>query len=106
MARAECEVPPLRRRSKSALTTRDRFCLGDAVHRHPPMNGLGSNTCIQDAANLAWKVALVEKGKIPSPQEVLKDGIANRFMSGSAGKALLDTYTLERQPVGAQVVQR
>ncbi|KAL1967728.1 hypothetical protein VTN77DRAFT_2985 [Rasamsonia byssochlamydoides] len=28
------------------------FCLGDAVHRHPPMNGLGSNTCIQDAFNL------------------------------------------------------
>jgi 2-polyprenyl-6-methoxyphenol hydroxylase-like FAD-dependent oxidoreductase len=28
------------------------------------MNGLGSNTCIQDAANLAWKVALVEKGTI------------------------------------------
>lgn len=39
------------------------FCLGDAVHRHPPMNGLGANTCIQDAANLAWKVAMVEKGK-------------------------------------------
>jgi 2-polyprenyl-6-methoxyphenol hydroxylase-like FAD-dependent oxidoreductase len=44
------------------LLTRCRYCLGDAVHRHPPMNGLGSNTCIQDAANLAWKVALVEKG--------------------------------------------
>jgi 2-polyprenyl-6-methoxyphenol hydroxylase-like FAD-dependent oxidoreductase len=38
------------------------FCLGDAVHRHPPMNGLGSNTCIQDAFNLAWKIAYVEKG--------------------------------------------
>lgn len=41
------------------------FCLGDAVHRHPPNHGLGSNTCIQDAHNLAWKVSLVEKGKIP-----------------------------------------
>lgn len=38
------------------------FLLGDAVHRHPPMNGLGSNTCIQDAYNLAWKVAYVDKG--------------------------------------------
>lgn len=38
------------------------YCLGDAVHRHPPMNGLGQNTCIQDAFNLAWKVAYVEKG--------------------------------------------
>ncbi|KAK5991516.1 2,4-dichlorophenol 6-monooxygenase [Cladobotryum mycophilum] len=62
------------------------FCLGDAVHRHPPMNGLGSNTCIQDAANLAWKINLVERGL--------------------AGSALLDTYTVERQPVGAGVVAR
>jgi 2-polyprenyl-6-methoxyphenol hydroxylase-like FAD-dependent oxidoreductase len=39
------------------------FCLGDAVHRHPPNHGLGSNTCIQDAHNLAWKIAMVEKGE-------------------------------------------
>ena len=39
------------------------FGLGDAVHRHPPNHGLGSNTCIQDAHNLAWKVALVDKGE-------------------------------------------
>ncbi|PHH93378.1 hypothetical protein CDD83_3691 [Cordyceps sp. RAO-2017] len=60
------------------------FCLGDAVHRHPPMNGLGSNTCIQDAYNLAWKVAYVEKG--------------------FASPSLLETYSTERQPVGASVV--
>ncbi len=29
------------------------FCMGDACHRHPPSNGLGSNTSIQDAYNLA-----------------------------------------------------
>ena len=63
-----------------------RFCLGDAVHRHPPFNGLGSNTCIQDAYNLAWKIAYVMKGK--------------------AGASLLDSYSLERQPVGASVVER
>jgi len=40
------------------------FCLGDAVHRHPPANGLGSNTCIQDAFNLAWKISYVLKGKL------------------------------------------
>ena len=39
------------------------FCMGDAVHRHPPSNGLGSNTSIQDAFNLAWKLALVLKGQ-------------------------------------------
>ena len=40
------------------------FAGGDAVHRHPPMNGLGSNTCIQDSFNLAWKLAYVLKGAI------------------------------------------
>lgn len=62
------------------------FCLGDAVHRHPPQNGLGSNSCIQDAYNLAWKMAYVLKGQAKS--------------------SLLDTYTLERQPVGAHIVSR
>lgn len=60
--------------------------MGDAVHRHPPMNGLGSNTCIQDAFNLAWKVAYVHKGMaLPS---------------------LLDTYSIERQPVGRSIITR
>ena len=39
------------------------FCMGDAVHRHPPTNGLGSNTSIQDAYNLCWKLKLVLEGK-------------------------------------------
>ena len=64
---------------------RNVFLLGDAAHRHPPAYGLGSNTCIQDAYNLAWKVAYVAKG--------------------IAGPALLDTYSDERQPVGAEVVR-
>lgn len=62
----------------------DVFLLGDAAHRHPPAYGLGSNTCLQDAYNLAWKLAFVKKGL--------------------AGRDILDTYTLERQPVGAQLV--
>jgi 2,4-dichlorophenol 6-monooxygenase len=62
------------------------FCGGDAVHRHPPSSGLGSNTCIQDAFNLAWKLAYVVRGW--------------------AGPALLDSYSLERAPVGRQVVLR
>ncbi|KAB5576328.1 FAD binding domain-containing protein [Coniochaeta sp. 2T2.1] len=60
------------------------FCLGDAVHRHPPNHGLGSNTCIQDAHNLAWKINYVDKGL--------------------AGRELLDSYSIERQPVGLDVV--
>jgi 2,4-dichlorophenol 6-monooxygenase len=62
------------------------FCMGDAVHRHPPTNGLGSNTCVQDAFNLAWKLALVLRGK--------------------ADRELLDSYNVERQPVGRQIVAR
>ncbi|KIW67551.1 hypothetical protein PV04_06795 [Phialophora macrospora] len=61
------------------------FCLGDAVHRHPPVFGLGSNTCIQDAYNLAWKVAMAVRGK--------------------ASPALLETYNAERQPVGQDLVK-
>ncbi|KAF2654359.1 hypothetical protein K491DRAFT_693891 [Lophiostoma macrostomum CBS 122681] len=60
------------------------FCLGDAIHRHPPTLGLGSNTGIQDSFNLAWKIALV--------------------MRGTAGPRILDTYNTERQPVGAALV--
>jgi 2,4-dichlorophenol 6-monooxygenase len=62
------------------------FVAGDAAHRHPPANGLGSNTSIQDAYNLAWKLALV--------------------LQGRADESLLDTYQDERQPVGRQVVDR
>ena len=61
-------------------------CLGDAVHRHPPHNGLGSNTCIQDAFNLAWKMAYVLKGY--------------------ADPSLLSTYNEERQPIGRYIVGR
>jgi 2,4-dichlorophenol 6-monooxygenase len=62
------------------------FCMGDAVHRHPPSNGLGSNTSIQDAYNLAWKLKMV--------------------LDGTAGPALLDSYTAERAPIGKQIVDR
>jgi 2,4-dichlorophenol 6-monooxygenase len=62
------------------------FCAGDAVHRHPPTNGLGSNTSIQDSYNLAWKLALV--------------------VAGAAGPSLLETYNTERAPVARQIVER
>jgi 2,4-dichlorophenol 6-monooxygenase len=62
------------------------FCMGDAVHRHPPTNGLGLNMSIADAYNLGWKLALV--------------------LAGSASAVLLESYSPERQPVGAQGVQR
>lgn len=67
---------------------RDRrvFIAGDAAHIHPPTGGQGMNTGIQDAYNLAWKLALVVDGKAP--------------------EALLDSYETERLPVGMDVVAR
>lgn len=62
------------------------FIMGDAAHRHPPSNGLGSNTSIQDSFNLAWKLAAV--------------------LRGQAGEALLDSYSAERAPVAKQIVMR
>ncbi len=50
------------------------------------MNGLGSNTCIQDAFNLVWKVAYVH--------------------CGLASPSLLSTYSIKRQLVGQSVVLR
>jgi 2,4-dichlorophenol 6-monooxygenase len=62
------------------------FIMGDAAHRHPPSNGLGSNTSIQDAFNLAWKLAAVVKGQ--------------------ATPKLLESYSEERAPVARQIVTR
>ncbi|KAF5024134.1 hypothetical protein F66182_3768 [Fusarium sp. NRRL 66182] len=60
------------------------FLAGDAAHRHPPASGLGSNTCVQDAYNLSWKLAAVIKGQ--------------------AGEDILESYNQERQPIGKQIV--
>lgn len=68
------------------LQDRRVFCAGDAIHRHPPSNGLGSNTSIQDCYNLVWKLAAV--------------------LRGQAGPALLETYTAERAPVAERIVKR
>src|SRR5262249_35312065 len=62
------------------------FIAGDAAHIHPPTGGQGMNTGIQDAYNLAWKLALV--------------------LQGAAPETLLDSYEAERRPVGADVVAR
>jgi 2-polyprenyl-6-methoxyphenol hydroxylase-like FAD-dependent oxidoreductase len=65
---------------------RDRRCfvLGDAAHVHSPMGGQGMNTGLQDAYNLAWKLALA--------------------VSGRAGDALLDSYEAERLPVAHKLL--
>ena len=62
------------------------FVAGDAAHIHPPTGAQGMNTGIQDAHNLAWKLAL--------------------SLSGDAAPGLLDSYDAERRPVGEEVVGR
>jgi 2,4-dichlorophenol 6-monooxygenase len=73
-------------RTQSVLADRYRagrvILAGDAAHRHSPMGGLGLNTGLQDAHNLAWKLAAVS--------------------SGRADAQLLDTYEQERRPVAAR----
>jgi 2-polyprenyl-6-methoxyphenol hydroxylase-like FAD-dependent oxidoreductase len=60
------------------------FLLGDAAHIHSPVGAQGMNTGLQDAYNLAWKLALVVKGE--------------------AQAALLDTYEEERLPVAQRLL--
>jgi hypothetical protein len=62
------------------------FIAGDAAHVVPPTGGFGGNTGVQDAANLAWKLAVVLKGE--------------------AGEELLDSYEAERRPVGLLTVEQ
>ncbi|MEU9247736.1 FAD-dependent monooxygenase [Streptomyces sp. NPDC048385] len=63
------------------------FLAGDAAHVHSPVGGQGLNTGVQEAHNLAWKLAAAER---------LKPGPASR---------LLDSYEAERRPVARAMVQ-
>ncbi|MFI1016252.1 FAD-dependent oxidoreductase [Streptomyces sp. NPDC020965] len=62
------------------------FLAGDSAHEMSPTGAFGSNTGIQDAHNLAWKLAAV--------------------LNGWAGPALLDTYGEERLPVARATSER
>ncbi|MFF8232842.1 FAD-dependent oxidoreductase [Streptomyces caelestis] len=62
------------------------FLAGDSAHEMPPTGAFGSNTGIQDAHNLAWKLAAV--------------------LRGWAGPQLLDTYECERRPVAVTTSTR
>ncbi len=62
------------------------FLAGDATHQMSPMGGFGMNVGIQDAHNLAWKLAAV--------------------LGDYAAPALLETYETERQPVSRAIVEQ
>ena len=61
------------------------FIAGDAAHTHSPAGGQGLNTGVQDAFNLAWKLAAVIKGWAPA--------------------YLLDSYEAERHAIGKRVLK-
>lgn len=73
-------------RAMQTTTYRDGRVLlaGDAAHIHSPLGGQGLNLGIGDAVNLGWKLAAAVRGTAP--------------------ESLLDTYTSERHPVGAAVL--
>jgi hypothetical protein len=62
------------------------FIAGDAAHSHPPYGGFGVNNGLEDAANLAWKLAA--------------------RLKGWGSEALLDSYDLERRPVFDEIGER
>jgi 2-polyprenyl-6-methoxyphenol hydroxylase-like FAD-dependent oxidoreductase len=63
----------------------DRILLaGDAAHVHSPLGGPGLNLCLQDAANLGWKLAVVVRGRV--------------------APTLLDTYDAERRVAAERVI--
>ena len=73
-------------RSKQATTYRKGRVLlaGDAAHIHSPLGGQGLNLGLGDAMNLGWKLAATIRGDAP--------------------EGLLDSYTTERHPVGARIL--
>jgi 2-polyprenyl-6-methoxyphenol hydroxylase-like FAD-dependent oxidoreductase len=61
------------------------FLAGDAAHVHSPAGGQGMNTGMQDACNLAWKLAMVVRG--------------------TGGESLLESYSAERSPIAEAVLK-
>jgi 2-polyprenyl-6-methoxyphenol hydroxylase-like FAD-dependent oxidoreductase len=74
----------IQHRSASAFRSGRCFLLGDAAHIHSPMGAQGMNTGLQDAYNLAWKLALV--------------------VGGRADATLLDSYDAERVPIARRLL--
>lgn len=78
-------LPWVRRELVADRYGKDRaFILGDAAHLMSPTGGFGMNTGIQDAVDLSWKI--------------------DANLAGWAGPRLLDSYEIERRPVGLRNV--
>lgn len=75
----------IHRRQVTSYRVGRAFLAGDAAHVHSPAGGQGMNTGIQDAYNLAWKLALAVRGE--------------------AAPGLLDSYHRERHPIAAATLR-
>ncbi len=75
----------LHRRIVPQMRKGNLFLVGDAAHIHSPVGGQGLNTSVQDAFNLAWKLALVQQG--------------------AAKEKILNTYHQERHPIAKKVLK-
>jgi NADPH-dependent dioxygenase len=75
----------IQQRMVPAMRSGRCFVAGDAAHVHSPASGQGLNTGVQEACNLAWKLADVQRGR--------------------AGAGLLHSYDAERVPVGADLLR-
>ncbi len=74
----------IQQRAVATMQSARCFLAGDASHVHSPASGQGLNTGVQDAMNLAWKLAAV--------------------IAGDAPAELLETYSAERVPVGQSLL--
>lgn len=72
-------------RQLSQLRVGNVFLAGDAAHVHSPFGGQGMNTGLQDVWNLAWKLHIASRGR--------------------ATDALLESYSEERRPIIARVIE-
>lgn len=77
---------PLEHRLATRYREGPLFLAGDAAHLHSPAGGQGMNTGIQDAVNLAWKLAFARRAE------------------HRVGEVLLDSYGAERRPVARRVL--
>jgi len=82
--------------------------VGDAAHAFPPAGGFGMNTGLQDAHNIAWRLALLLNNKkrnthlldVPTPSEEIK--MPSSIPALSVPNAILSKYDQERRPVATQ----
>ena len=96
--------------------------LGDAAHAFPPAGGFGMNTGLQDAHNIAWRLAMLlqhgekrnaafvetleldhdNKDNMPLPCDPVVESVEESASSPFVGNNILSKYDQERRPIATQ----